>query len=384
MKSRWFFPLFAMVVACGGAESSTLGDDGVSPTVSAAGSGGSSASGDLFPTTGGGGEDATSGATTSTSSSVGASTSASTGAGGMTLPLACFDEPPADAPAPPPLVDATGCPDVVPGANTVDGRKFLVAAPSNLQPNENLPVVFLWHWLGGSAQSFFDKAEVQSAVDYYRFIAVSMESKGDLPTKWPFLSIGVSDARVNEDLKFFDRTLACVNKKYTVNRQCVSSVGVSAGALWTQVLASKRGKFLSSFESLSGGEGSQGVRAWGGSEHKMPAMVLWGGPTDNCLGVFSFDTLSKSLEKKLQNQGHFLVECIHNCGHSVPPFEPLPSSPTTFGVMWEFVLDHPLWLKAGESPWKQNGFPDGFPSWCEMGVGKAIPRTGPCKDKSQC
>ncbi|MBM4358139.1 MAG: hypothetical protein FJ096_08505 [Deltaproteobacteria bacterium] len=327
----------------------------------------------------GAGGDPTTGPSTVASSSV-----ASTGSGMVSKPLACFDEPPPGTPEPPPLVDATGCPDVVPGANTVDGRKFLVAVPSNLGPEENPPVVFLWHWLGGSAQGFFDKAEVQSAVDFYRFIAVAMEAKGDVQTKWPFLGIGVSEDRVNQEVKFFDRALACVNKTYGVNRNCVSSVGVSAGALWTQVLASKRGKVLSSFESLSGGEGSQGVRSWGGSEHKMPAMVLWGGKSDNCLGVFSFDTLSKSLEQKLQKQGHFVVECVHNCGHSVPPFDPLPNSPTTFGVMWEFVLDHPLWLPAGDSPWKQSGFPDGFPEWCGMGVGSATQRTGVCTEPSGC
>lgn len=304
------------------------------------------------------------------------------------MPLACFGEPPADAPAPPELVDAAGCPALAAGANTVDGRKFLIAMPSDTKADEKLPVVFLWHWLGGSGQGFIDKAEVQTAVDHYRFIGVAMEAKGDLQFKWPVLSastpiFGNSDARVEEDLKFFDRTLACVNKSFHINRQCVSSVGVSAGALFTQVLAGKRSDVLSSIESLSGGEGNP-VRAWNEGPHKLPAMVLWGGPTDNCLNLFSFEQLSKNLESKLGPNGHFLVECIHNCGHAVPPFEPLPNSPTTFGVMWEFVLDHPRWLKAGDSPWLKSGFPNGFPSWCGMGVGKATPRVGVCKDKSSC
>jgi len=383
MNTRTIAVLFAMLTACTGSIGSTLDQTTEPDAPLTVGSGGSSGTGDDEVSLGTGGDEGVASSSVATSASVSTGSGEGTGSGGMSLPLACFDEPPAGTPEPPALVDDAGCPDVVAGSNTVDGRKFLVAVPSNLQPDERPPVVFLWHWLGGSAQSFFDKTSAQEAVDHYRFIAVSMESKGDLNQKWPFTILD-SDARVTQELKFFDRTLACVNKTFSVNRHCVSSVGVSAGALWTQVLASKRGKYLSSIESLSGGEGSQGVRGWGGSEHKMPAMVLWGGPTDNCLGVFSFEALSKSLEKKLENQGHFVVECVHNCGHSVPPFEPLPSSPTTFGVLWEFVLDHPLWLKGGESPWKKDGFPDGFPGWCGMGVGKAVPRTGPCKDKSQC
>lgn len=368
---------FAFLLGCSGTIGSTSELDGGGGMAPVDGAGGS-ADVSVSVSVGTGGESATG------PTSGGGENTSSSSSGGMSRPLACFDQAPDGTPEPPPLVDATGCPDVVPGLNTVDGRQFLVAVPSNLGADENPPVVFLWHWLGGSAQGFFNKAEVQSAVDHYRFIAVAMEAKGDLPTKWPFLGIGVSEQRMNEDLKFFDRSLACVNKTYGVNRQCVSSVGVSAGALWTQVLASKRGKFISSFESLSGGEGSQGVRSWGGSEHKMPAMVLWGGKTDNCLGVFSFETLSKSLESKLSNQGHFVLECVHNCGHSVPPFDPLPGSSTTFGVMWEFVLDHPLWLPAGESPWQQTGFPEGFPEWCGMGVGSATPRSGVCTEPSGC
>jgi hypothetical protein len=115
----------------------------------------------------------------------------------------------------------------------------------------------------------------------------------------------------------------------------------------------------------------------------MPAMVLWGGPTDNCFGVFSFDELSKNLEKKLTQQGHFLLECIHNCGHGPPPFE-APNAPTPFAALWDFVLDHPGWLPAGVSPYQTNGISQSFPSWCAIGAGKAMPRTGPCKDKPGC
>lgn len=370
-------PLLAvLLLACSGTASSTL------DTASGGGTGSTSA--------GAGGQSTFDGSSTSDGPAVGVTTatSSSSGSGGMSTQLGCFDEPPADAPPLSALVDATGCPDVKAGANTVDNRTFFLAVPSDLQPDEKLPVVFLWHWLGGSGQGFLNKAEVQTAVDHYRFIGVAMEAKGDLPFKWPFLSastpvVGNSEKRVQEDLSFFDRTLACVNHSFNINRQCISSVGVSAGALFTQVLAGKRSEVLSSFESLSGGEGDP-VRSWNEGPRALPAMVLWGGPTDSCAGIFSFDQLSKSLANKLAKNEHFLLECIHNCGHSVPPFEPLPSSPTTFGVMWEFVLDHPRWLKAGDSPWLKKGFPEGFPSWCSMGVGKATPRVGACKEKSSC
>ncbi len=324
-----------------------------------------------------------SGNTTGTAGTTSTTATTTAGVGGGVPLLSCKDEPPANAPMPPALVDPAGCPMVMPGKNAIDARSILVAVPKDMKPGEKLPVVFLWHWLGGSAQGFFDKADVQNAVNYYRFIAVAPESKGDLQFKWPFTAAD-AQSRVDEELKFFDRALTCVNQTYGVNRHCVASVGVSAGALWTQVLAGARGQFLSSFLSLSGGEGGFAVRPWTGNAHKMPAMVLWGGSTDNCFGVFSFDQLSKNLEGKLTKDGHFVFECIHNCGHSVPPFEALPNVPTQFGALWQFVFDHPDWLPPGASPWQQVGIPMGFPTWCAIGAGKATPRTGSCPDKPGC
>ena len=70
--------------------------------------------------------------------------------------------------------------------------------------------------------------------------------------------------------------------------------------------------------SLSGGVGG-GVKPWGKPAHKLPMMVLWGGPTDSCFGVIRFNVISKTLENELTRDGHFLLECVHNCGHAEPP-----------------------------------------------------------------
>lgn len=330
--------------------------------------------------TAGAGGGATSAASGTTSGTTTASSNASTGSG-IPTGLSCHDEAPPGAPEPPPLVSAAGCPMLVPGENTIDGRKLLVVTPSDLKPDERLPVAVLWHWLGGSAQSFFDKAEVQSAADHYRFVAAIPESKGDLQFKWPIESVQ-SQKRIDEEYEFFDRILACLDASLTIQRHCVGSVGVSAGAIWTQVLASGRGAHLSSILSLSGGEGGL-VQGFKGTDKKMPTMVLWGGSMDNCFGLMNFETLSKNLEKKLVDDGHFVLECVHNCGHSPPPFA-LPGAPTPFSPMWEFILDHPAWLPAGASPYVDGGVPDTFPSWCEVGAGNATPRTGECLEKSGC
>ncbi len=283
----------------------------------------------------------------------------------------------------PPIANAT-CPTLVAGKNTIQtqgSREFLFVLPSDHDPSEVLPVVFLWHWLGGSAKSFLEKGDVQTAVDHYRVLAVIPESKQDGLFKWPIESVQ-TQARIDEELTFFDHMLSCVSAQYQVNAQCVSSIGVSAGALFTQILASGRGELLSSFVSLSGGSGGL-IQPWNGSDNKMPAMVLWGGPKDNCLGLMDFNQTSQTLESELAADGHFVLECIHNCGHAAPPFE-VPNAPTAFAPMWEFVLQHPAWLTPGTSPYQTEGIPEAIPPWCGIGVGSATPRTGECAEGSQC
>lgn len=254
--------------------------------------------------------------------------------------------------------------------------------PSDVSPDESLPLVFLWHWLGGSASDFVDQGDVQAAADTYRFVAIAPEAKGDVQFTWPMDALS-SDARAEEELIFFDDMLACAAEQLNINANCVSSTGVSAGALFTDaVLAGGRGQHLSSIVSLSGGVGGPAIKPWSDAAHNMPAIVLWGGMTDNCLGLLSFETLSLTLEQELVDDGHFMIECIHNCGHSAPPFE-VPAGQTPFAMMWEFVIDHPYWLDDGDSPYL-NGLPGNMPEWCAVGAGSATPREGVCDDPSGC
>jgi predicted esterase len=306
--------------------------------------------------------------------------------GGVAVPASCFDAPPsgADEPPAPPAYSGGTCPTLAPGVNTIASggasRQFYLALPSDLAAGETLPVIFLWHWLGGDMFDFYERGDVQTAVDHFRFAAVIPNEKGDLNFKWP-IEVIASDARIEEEVGFFDDMLACVSQQLTVNPGCVSSAGVSAGALWTPVLAASRGDYLASIVSLSGGSGGF-IQAWAGTEKKMPAMVLWGGEADNCFGVMNFVQTSQNLEQGLTTDGHFLVECVHNCGHAPPPFEQ-PGAPTAFTPLWEFILAHPYWLGPGQSPFGA-GLPDVMPEWCGVGMGSATPRTGECVDESGC
>lgn len=288
--------------------------------------------------------------------------------------------PGASSPPPPPTYTRGACPTLTSGVNqlpTQGGtREFILVLPADPQPGEEFPVVFLWHWLGGSANSFLTKGEVQAAATQQRFIAVIPEAKDDPLNvfKWPY-SIVDPEPRVQEELAFFDDMFACLAEQQPLNLQCVSTGGVSAGALWTDQLAGHRGQYFSSILSMSGGTGGL-IKPWISPAHKMPAFVLWGGPTDQCVTIL-FELTSKELEQRLNEENHFFVECVHNCAHAEPPFDPPPGK-SKYAGMWQFFLDHPYWLADGASPWAVDGLPPGTPEWCGIGAGSAVPRVGDC------
>ena len=310
--------------------------------------------------------------------------------GGHDLSMGCKGTPPPGAKlAAAPKTYAGTCPTLSTTSTTMDAvitssgnqRKFWVVVPANLQSSEKPPVIFLWHWLGGSAMDFYDQGSVQAAADEQRFIAVIPQAKGDLQFTWPATALD-SQAREDEDLTFFDDMLSCVSQQFTINQNCVSSAGVSAGALWTDQLVGARGEYLSSFMSLSGGTGGLAIKPWKEPDHKLPAFVLWGGPTDVCGGLLNFGDISHDLETHLTMGGHFFLECVHNCGHAVPPFE-APPMESKFKSLWQFGLDHPFWLDPGESPYSSS-LPGDLPTWCGVGMGGATPRTGTCTDTNKC
>lgn len=257
-------------------------------------------------------------------------------------------------------------------------RSFIVVRPTTASPGETLPVVFLWHWLGGSADAMASTLEVQAAADARRFIAVLPTARGDALLRWPF-EASQTQSRVDEEALFFDDMLACVAAVLPVNKECVSSIGVSAGALWTAQLARQRSQRLASMVSLSGGTGGI-VRGWSTTPHRLPSLVLWGGAGDTYpanLPIMNFETASRDLESALTTDGHYLLECTHNCGHAVPPFDaPAPgSSALPFDAVWRFVLDHPYWLPASRSPYAGKSLPGAYPAWCGSGKGSATPRS---------
>lgn len=246
-------------------------------------------------------------------------------------------------------------------------RSFRVMVPTTYTATTPTPVVFGWHWLNASSGSFVRDAEMETAIEEMGFIAVLPDglekANGDKAYlfDWPF----VETSHVDEELTFFDDMLTCVSEQFKVDHQRVYGIGVSAGALWlTYMMSTDRVDYFAAVESLSGGLGEvAGVwqMTFTPRAYKFPAIVLWGGSRDR-LGV-NFEAASMHLESELLADGHFVVECVHDQGHAVPPIEPPAWSGTKFWSLWRFMLDHPYGVT---SPYITSGLPMGFPDWCRI------------------
>jgi hypothetical protein len=250
-------------------------------------------------------------------------------------------------------------------------RDFRVLVPKSYDGSKAYPVVFAWHWLNASGNSFIDQGELETAADQMKFIAIVPEKLQNADGKktyqfdWPFVETWGAPA----ELTFVDDMLACVSQQLKVDPAGVYGIGVSAGALWVTYLSTQPNvSHFAGIESLSGGLGSDPFGAWKmpwvAQPNKFPALVLWGGPTDSL--VVNFEAASKLYRDDLRKDNHFVVECTHDAGHAMPPIPEPTDGTTRFACLWRFMLDHPYGLLPGESPYTKTGLPPVFPSWCSI------------------
>jgi dienelactone hydrolase len=245
-----------------------------------------------------------------------------------------------------PLYDGT-CPQFTDGLNedflsSGNNRQFRLALPDN---PDGAPVIFAWHWLGGSAQQAMDWLEFGELPQSENVIVVAPESDG-YPSEWRF----DQESDNNPDATLFEDILACLVEQWDVDLGRVHTTGMSAGGLWSTWMILNRSEWLASAAPMSGGVLSNYYTS---PTDPIPVMLIWGGPTD-VYGSFSFDLASKDFSEDLQGDGHFVVECDHGSGH-VPP-----DSPAT--LAWDFFSEHP---KAEDSPW-EAGLPTHLPSFCSL------------------
>lgn len=248
------------------------------------------------------------------------------------------------------------CPSFSPEEEWVDlvsaelDRSVRVLYPENPQ---GAPVWFNWHWLGGSAnqavtyQGLYDIADAG-----YIVVVPTTTGKFEGISEWGFVD-GQDDSW---DLALFDDVLSCLVEQHDIDRSRVYSTGMSAGGLWSTHLLGRRSEYLAAVAPLSGGTGM--FQSYDKPERgDLPVMLTWGGPSDtiNILGQqVSFEEATFELRDALLADGHFVIMCEHDDGHTLPP------------VNLEHVKLFFAAQQMGEdNPW-EGGLPGELWSACEI------------------
>ena len=208
---------------------------------------------------------------------------------------------------------------------------------------QGAPLVFAWHWLGGSADQIMNFAGFASWPATHGAIVVAPESRG-LAVEWD----SWADSE-NPDTILFDDVVRCLAEQHEVDLDRIYSTGFSAGAMWTVSLTHHRSSILAATAPLSGGAT---IQTWN-PESAPPVLLTWGGSGDT-YGTYSFETGSLDLSDQLAASGQFRAHCVHDDGHSLPP------SGTDY--VWEFFEAHP---RGVQSPWA-NQLPASLPSFCTL------------------
>jgi poly(3-hydroxybutyrate) depolymerase len=248
-----------------------------------------------------------------------------------------------DLPATRALVEPSGtCPDVSDSGRTSmtsngEEREFYVLFP----PGEatNLPVVFYWHPLGGTASMMVNYLDLQDVADENNVIIVVPEALDANPFEWNFVA-GAEEAA--DDLALFDDLRACLSRDKGIDLSRVYATGMSAGGLWTTFLSIHRGDALASILVMSGGTGDMVSYATPAGD-PFPALLVWGGPTDVFDGgmiQIEFEETTLAFSDQLRTDSHFVMLCEHDDGHDLPP-DPL-------GMTVDWLLPH---VYGVPSPW---------------------------------
>ncbi len=252
------------------------------------------------------------------------------------------------------------CPIFAAGTNTImaDGRKrsFEMFLPPHAKDN-GAGLVFVWHGNGDSAKNLALFFLAQQAAEEYNAIVVApvnccndqYDDCCDFSTTWNMGTFSKTEA----DLSVFDGILACVDQQFNIDNRRVYTTGFSAGSLWSSFLVVNRGEYLAAATIFSGGTGLVVDYHTPGS--KLPVLLAWGGSADTYMGVVNFETMTLDFSQNLRSDGHFVVECNHGLGHTVPYGGP------TWGHRWLFAHE---WGDE-VSPFAA-GLSEEFPDYCTI------------------
>lgn len=255
---------------------------------------------------------------------------------------ACDDGPPAMLPR---RVD---CPAITAGRNTgfmsagIE-RAFTVFLPTDHDPGQSTPVVFLYHGLTSNADAILDATQMADFVDDLGFILVVPESYPEGAIEWDTAS-----AADSPDLAFFDDLQRCTISALGGDPARMYTAGLSAGSFQSVYLGLYRAETVAASVGFSTGLIAP-VRQ---DAPPHPFLTAWGGPDDTAFDQ-NFEVLTGALNAELRALGHPVITCDHGQLHVWDA----DFTPWALQFLFAHALGDGLAFEA---------LPDSFPDHCRI------------------
>lgn len=274
----------------------------------------------------------------------------------LVLLTACSPEPQAPpGPSSAPLAEPTAgsCPafadDVVDFTSNGEAREALILTPDGGVTAES-GIVFAWYGTGGSASWMASAMGLQSVADDTGHVVVVPEAMPSNILEWEFRTDGAND------LAFYDDLRTCVTRTYGTDRDKVFTTGFSAGALWSSYLVVHRGDTLAGAVIYSGG--TDPIFLYEPPDGPVPVALVSGGTGDTwgVPGLFEveFEMTTENMRDSLLADGHTVVRCQHERGHTLPP--------EWRDLLIPWITDHAY---GQTSPYAEGEMAD-LPTMCEF------------------
>ncbi len=276
----------------------------------------------------------------------------------------------------PPL--AITCTPVVNGAGTVSvngaaARTYYVDLPADT--SQPMALLFSWHGYMQAPLDFRNMVGFDPNGASMPIVVVTPTDLGLFLTQIPTggLDWDIEGSDSNVDFPYFQGMLSCLQSQFSIDSTRIYSFGFSAGAVFTNLLASQYPHLFAATVSESGAwfsdpaerAATDGVGlfypwTWPSLDPTDQGSILMthGGATDYAT-IISIELADQFALPFLLNAKRTVVDCAHSAGHAI---DPLVSN----AMIYEYLLAHRL---GQPSPFQGMAlFPDLASAGCSLNL----------------
>lgn len=132
-------------------------------------------------------------------------------------------------------------------------REYLIHVPLNLPVSQAVPVVFVYHGGGGTANGMLNLSKFNQVADREQFIVVYPQGIGRNWNDGRVTAVSQAHRDQIDDLAFFDAMLQTISGEHPIDERRVFVTGISNGGIFSQFVAANRSSKIAAIAPVVGG-----------------------------------------------------------------------------------------------------------------------------------